>query len=178
MINAQAFGMALFQLSEEEKKVKKVYDQSHDFLKLARNFKDGSLAALLNAYTLTKKEKLKLIDKLFKNHFCDLFVDFLKTIVLKGYFNLVEQALKYFFDCVENEKHVQFIRIITAFELSAAQLKRIVAAMEKKLNSKIVYKTEIDKSLISGIRIESSAQLFEKNIRDQLSRLMEQFKGN
>lgn len=175
MINAQAFGTALFQLSEEQKQVKKIYEECHFFLKLMRNFKDGSLSFLLNSYTLTKPDKIRLVDKLFKNHFCQVFVDFLKVIILKGYFTLVEQAIKYFFDNVESQKHIQFIKIITAFELSSKQLNKIIAIMEKRFKTKVVYKTEIDRSLISGIRIESSSHLFEKNVRDELKRIMAYF---
>ena len=66
---------------------------------------------------------------------------------------------------------VKEVTVISASELSQAQIDKIASAMEKRLNQKVRLTTQIDDSLIAGIIIKYDDVVIDGSSRGQLSRL-------
>lgn len=61
--------------------------------------------------------------------------------------------------------------LISASQLSSAQLEKISKAIEKKLNRKINLNTSIDSSLLSGFIVRAGDFVIDNSIKAQLTRL-------
>jgi F-type H+-transporting ATPase subunit delta len=61
--------------------------------------------------------------------------------------------------------------VISAFELSAAQLADVVQRLEKKTGRKVRAKVQLDKELIGGIKVVLGDKVIDGSARGQLSAL-------
>jgi F-type H+-transporting ATPase subunit delta len=61
--------------------------------------------------------------------------------------------------------------IVSAFELSAAQVKDLVAGLEKKFGLKLKARVAVDASLIGGVRVAVGDQVLDTSVRAQLARM-------
>jgi F-type H+-transporting ATPase subunit delta len=61
--------------------------------------------------------------------------------------------------------------IVSAFELSDAQVKDLVATLEKKFSRKLNPTVEVDNSLIGGVRIVVGDEVLDTSVRAKLQRM-------
>jgi len=61
--------------------------------------------------------------------------------------------------------------IASAFELSDAQLKDLVSALETKFGLKLIPEVTIDTSLIGGVRVTVGDQVLDTSVQAQLARM-------
>ena len=76
------------------------------------------------------------------------------------------------FEALRNEREgVVEAEVVSAFELSAAQLADLVQRLEKKTGSKVRAKVQLDKELIGGIKIVLGDKVIDGSARAQLGAL-------
>ena len=63
------------------------------------------------------------------------------------------------------------VDVISAGELSEAQLEKIGAAMEKRLSRKVKLNCKIDKSVMAGVIIQAGDMVIDGSVRGRLERL-------
>ncbi len=63
------------------------------------------------------------------------------------------------------------VKVISAYELTAAQQNTITVAMTKRLGTKVDLALEVDKDLIGGVVIRSGDTVIDASIRGRLSQL-------
>lgn len=59
-------------------------------------------------------------------------------------------------------------RIVSAFELNAEQLKKLIAMLEKKFKHEINAKVSVDPELIGGIKVEIGDEILDTSVRGKL----------
>ena len=64
--------------------------------------------------------------------------------------------------------------ITSAFELSEAQVKELVAALEQKFGLKLKPSVTVDQSLIGGVRVAVGDQVLDTSVQAQLARMRDQ----
>ena len=63
------------------------------------------------------------------------------------------------------------VDVISASQLSEAQLEKIVGAMEKRLSRKVKLNCKIDKSVMAGVIIRAGDMVIDGSVRGRLDRL-------
>jgi F-type H+-transporting ATPase subunit delta len=61
--------------------------------------------------------------------------------------------------------------ITSAFELSDAQVKELIATLEKKFGRKLNPSVAIDKGLIGGVRVVVGDEVLDTSVRAKLQRM-------
>jgi len=61
--------------------------------------------------------------------------------------------------------------IVSAFELSSAQLTELVATLEKKFGRKLNPSVTVDSGLIGGVRVVVGDEVFDTSVRAKLQQL-------
>ncbi len=61
--------------------------------------------------------------------------------------------------------------VVSAFELDAGQIKRIEAALERRLQREVRVSTTVDRGLIGGVFIRAGDLVIDASVRGQLARL-------
>jgi F-type H+-transporting ATPase subunit delta len=83
---------------------------------------------------------------------------------------------KNFKELVAKEKNLKNITVASSYRIDKEQLKQIEAALEKRMKAEVSVVTEIDKSLIGGLKISYDDQVIDLSIKNKLEKLKTQLR--
>jgi F-type H+-transporting ATPase subunit delta len=76
------------------------------------------------------------------------------------------------FEALKNRRAgVAVAEVASAFELSEAQVKELVGALEKKFGLKLIARVTVDQSLIGGVRVVVGDKVLDTSVQAQLVRM-------
>jgi F-type H+-transporting ATPase subunit delta len=97
--------------------------------------------------------------------------NFVRVLAEAGRLGLLPE-IKTQFEALRNQREgVVEAEVVSAFELSAAQLADVVQRLEKKTGRKVRTRVQVDKSLIAGVRVVLGDQVIDGSARAQLGAL-------
>jgi len=97
--------------------------------------------------------------------------NFVRVLAEAGRLGLLPE-IRTQFEALRNEREsVVEVEVVSAFELSAAQLADVVQRLEKKTGRKVRAKVQLDKELIGGIKVVLGDKVIDGSARAQLSAL-------
>ena len=97
--------------------------------------------------------------------------NFVRVLAEAGRLGLLPE-IKTQFEALRNQREgVVEAEVVSAFELSAAQLADVVQRLEKKTGRKVRAKVQLDKELIGGIKVVLGDKVIDGSARAQLSAL-------
>lgn len=153
------YGEALFEAALEES----CLDRVHGDARLLEGVfaENPDLGKVLDAPTVSKAEKNRLLDTIFEGQLHELSLNFLHVLSDKGRFGFLQDALRAFEKRYRQEKGIVIAWAVTAVppsDLLADRLReRLVAATGKQIE----LVREVDPSVQGGVRItlETGEQL-------------------
>ena len=151
---------------EEITGLKEVLNSNPDFNKL------------MNHPKVTREEKVKVVEDVFKKKASDELTGFLILIVNNGRYSELESVIDYFIAKVKEYKKIGVAYVSTPFPLTDIQK----ADIEKKLLNTTEYvKMEmnysIDESLIGGMTIRIKDRVIDSSIKSKLNLLKKDLLG-
>lgn len=164
---SKTYGDALFKLALEENTIDATAEEAKAVLDaFAEN---EELSKLLNHPKVTREEKIKVIENIFKKDFSDNMVGFLVIIVQKGRYNEIPAIFTYFLEQVMEYKNIGTAKVTSAVALTAEQK----AAVEKRLLEVTKYVEfnmdyKVDPALIGGMVIRIGDRVVDSSIRTQI----------
>ncbi|ADN68829.1 ATP synthase F1 subunit delta [Mycoplasmopsis fermentans] len=168
--NPEGYALALFELTKEEKDMKAINEVVVSLYNTV--VESDKLVMILNDQALEKNKKFDYIDKIFKNiSSSKLIVNFLKVLVERNAATLLRRSLEHYLKLSNEFLNIRFALITSAFEISEDKLKKIKQKLEKKYNTEIILKHQIDESLISGFKIKMDSLVIEQNFKKDLQEL-------
>jgi F-type H+-transporting ATPase subunit delta len=97
--------------------------------------------------------------------------NFVRVLAQYGRLELLPE-IRVQFDALRNEREgVVEAEVVSAFELSEAQLGDLVQRLEKKTGRKVKAKVQIDKDLIGGVKVVLGDKVIDGSARAQLGAL-------
>ena len=165
-----SYTKALIVLSKEENIKEEFSSNVNDFLILLETNQEFKKFIRNNIYTFD--EKLEVID-ILKEDFQEYFLNFIKVIIKnKDQKSLVAILEKY---KIEKEKEQNIVRgtITTSYEISEKQKEALEIKFSKMFDKNIFLTTKIDKTLISGIRVQIQDKIFNYSVKEELNQIKE-----
>ena len=89
---------------------------------------------------------------------------------------LLTDISKHFKELVAKEKNLKNITVASSYRIDKEQLKQIEAALKKRMKAEVSIVTEIDKSLIGGLKISYDDQVIDLSIKNKLEKLKTQLR--
>ncbi len=89
---------------------------------------------------------------------------------------LLTDISKNFKELVAKEKNLKNITVASSYRIDKEQLKQIEAALKKRMKAEVSVVTEIDKSLIGGLKISYDDQVIDLSIKNKLEKLKTQLR--
>ena len=89
---------------------------------------------------------------------------------------LLNDISKNFKELVAKEKNLKNITVASSYRIDKEQLKQIEAALKKRMKAEVSIVTEIDKSLIGGLKISYDDQVIDLSIKNKLEKLKTQLR--
>jgi F-type H+-transporting ATPase subunit delta len=163
------YAKALLSSAKEAKVEEKVYSE---MTTLESAFAQIQLLkqAMTNP-TLTKEEKIKLINSIFNNKASKLTQAFITLVVensREDYFYRI--ALSYQ-ELYRKEKNIVVTHLTTAIELNESLKKKIISSVEEQEKSKVELREEINPDIIGGYILDIDGKRLDASIIRQLSKL-------
>ncbi|MBB5390130.1 MULTISPECIES: F0F1 ATP synthase subunit delta [unclassified Herbaspirillum] len=97
--------------------------------------------------------------------------NFVKTLADNGRLTLLPQIAEQFHALKNAQEGSADAHIVSAFEMSDAQVKDVIATLEKKFGRKLNPSVEVDSSLIGGVRVVVGDEVFDTSVRAKLQQL-------
>ena len=168
--SSKRYALALFELSDESKKLEEVEEQVTALLKLVSDSKDFS--NLIKDPTTNQDDLIKVITKISDNFKLDnLIKNFLIFLVNKRRFFYVEQIMKSFVEICSEKRGELKAELKSAKELSSDEINKITDELTKNFSSKIKLNYKYDKSLIGGLIVQVGSTMVDTSIKNKLQQI-------
>lgn len=163
----KTYGDALFELALENHKIDLYFEESKEVLAVLNS--NEELLKLLNHPKISKEEKEKVIENVFKGRISDDLTGFFVLIVKKDRQGMIKEILSYFISKIKEYKKIGIAYVTTAIELSDAY--------KKQVESKLIATTEyvefemnynVDSSIVGGMIIRIGDRVVDSSIRTKI----------
>lgn len=165
---ARPYARAAFEFSSEKKIIPKWKKMLVLCSLLSQN---KTINNLIISNTVSRPFLLNYIKKIFINEIDQNFENFINIILINKRFHLFPYILNNFINLCNKFNNIKNIEIISANELNNYQIKKIKIFLEKKLLSKVNLNFKIDKSLISGLKINLNNIIIDGSIQNRIFKL-------
>jgi F-type H+-transporting ATPase subunit delta len=163
------YAKALLSSAKEAKVEEKVYSE---MTTLESAFAQIQLLkqAMTNP-TLTKEDKIKLLNSVFNNKASKLTQGFITLVVENGREDYFHRIALSFQELYRKDKNVVVTHLTTAIELDEPLKKKIINSVEEQENSKVELRTEVNPDIIGGYILDIDGKRLDASIIRQLSKL-------
>jgi F-type H+-transporting ATPase subunit delta len=97
--------------------------------------------------------------------------NFVAMLVENGRLTLLPEIGAQFHDLKNAQEGAADAEIASAFELSDAQVKDLVATLESKFGRKLKPSVKVDHSLIGGVRVTVGDEVLDSSVRAKLQKM-------
>ena len=170
---SKTYGEALFELAVEENKIDSFLEEVIAVQKALQD--NPELYKLLNHPKISKEEKTKVMENIFKGRISDEVTGFLTLIISKERSKELDAILQYFIQRVKEEKGIGTAYVSTAVplnEIQKAQVEEKLLATTSYQKMEMIY--TVDKSLIGGMVIRIKDRVVDSSIKTKLSEIKKQ----
>lgn len=164
---SNTYGEALFELALETKKIDEITEEVA-FVRAAFA-ENAELSELLNHPKLSREEKIKVVENIFKGRISDEVTGILVLVVEKGRNSELDKIFDFYMDRVREYKNIGVAYVTTPSKLEPAQKERIVLKLKEttSYNSFEMHYSE-DPSLIGGIVIRIGDRVMDGSLKTKL----------
>ncbi len=165
------YAKAIYELAQESKKTKTF---SECFMTVSETaIKNEQFMEILTSPVITKKEKKEIIKKVYASLDAD-FVNFLYVIIDHNRFSIFKEIYDDYENLILTDKNIIKAQVFSVNELSDAQMKEVIKALEQRYkDKKIEAENIINPELIGGIRVLVNNESYDLSIKTNISKLKE-----
>ena len=121
--------------------------------------------------TLTKEEKIKLINSVFNNKASKLTQSFITLVVNNSREDYLHRIALSYQELYRKDKNIVVTHLTTAIESDEKIKSQIIKSVEKQENSKVELRTSINPEIIGGYILDVDGKRLDASIIRQLSKL-------
>lgn len=166
------YATALYEAAVETKSLDKVYEELTEVSSLYEEVKD--LKVLLEHPGLSKLEKKKALDGIFKDKISDMMLHFLYILVDKGREKHLGEMKAAFEEYYLEAKDRTKVEVITAVPLSEEQKEALKKVLAQNLNQQIELIHHVEKDVLGGMLLKLKGQVMDGTVPGMLRKLEQQ----
>jgi len=169
----KTYGDALFELALEKGQTDAYLEECQCILEILKE--NDELMKLLTHPKISKEEKEKVVENVFKGRVSDDITGFLVLILKKDRQTMIPEILTYFVDRVKEYKKIGVAYVTTAVPLDEAKKKSVV----DKLIATTDYVTfemnySVDKDIIGGMIIRIGDRVVDSSIKSKIESMAQE----
>jgi len=167
------YASALFSAAKDGSRLTEVHEELADFVAATRDVPE--LRALLENPEIDHRTKQAALGELLAGGE-EIVRNFLLLLIEKGRAAQLEEITREFEALVAAEEKRLAVELTTAYELSDADAKQIVAQIEKQSGRHVEATRSVDPDLIGGFVLRAGSMLVDASVRGRLERLRQDLK--
>lgn len=163
------YAKALFDLAIESNKIDEFENQVrivYEILKTEKEFMQ-----ILQHPQIEVDEKIKILQKAFKSNILNEIMGLLTLIIQKNRQEHLLEVLNIFLDEVKKYKGIVTATVISAVPLNNEQINMIKVKLISNLKKQIQIETQVDPSIIGGLKIRVGDSILDASIEGKLHSL-------
>ena len=166
------YGKAIYDLSCEEKLSDVILG---DFNLVSELLSDNpEYSKLLDTPTISKEEKCKLLDEVFKNNVHEYSLNFLKILSEKKSVYRFEKCKNVFVKSYNKDNNIEIVIAVTAKPLNEELEAKLVSKLHNMTGKNIVLKNDVDPSCLGGMIIRFENSQIDGSLKTKLENLKKQ----
>ncbi len=174
---SERYALALFELANENSEVEVIEKNILFLLETCKNNLD--LMNFLKNPTYQQDVQSKIFEKMSKiMGFNKTLNNFLQLIINKRRIYFLDRILEKFIKLSSKRKGKIEAILITSKDLSQEEKNDINLEISKAIKSKVDFTYKIDKSLISGVKIQVGSLLIDTSVSNKLKRIKQSMVEN
>lgn len=173
---AKKYAAAMFELAQEENKLKKYGEQLEEIRQLFAS--QPMLKAYMGNPQIQSAEKKELLNKVFGDDVEKSVRNFMLLLVDKHRITLIEEIVGKYQALSNEAQNIIIAHVTTAVALTEQQEKALTAKLEAITDKHITLKTHIDTSIIGGIVVKMGDKLIDGSVTSKIKSLEKQLMAN
>lgn len=170
---SKTYGEALFEVAMEEQKADIFLKEAQDILTTLEQ--NPELDKLMKHPKISKQEKEKVFEAIFKNQISEEMLGFIKLVVNKERYNELPKIFRYLVDRIKEEKKIGVAYVTTAVELSEEQKQSVKTRLLQTTQYKeMEMNYSVDEALIGGMVIRIKDRVVDSSVRTKLEEMKKQ----
>ncbi len=173
---ASVYANSLFEVSLEEKVDNQIREEITDICNAFE--RDSELVKVLDAPMITKEEKEKLLDTLFKDKVNKYLLNFLKIMTDRKAVMYIRESFDEYVEAYNRHYNIEKIVATTAIEMPQELKDKLINKLQKVTGKTVILDTKVDKNVLGGIvlkyndaQLDDSIAMKLKNMKEELSKI-------
>jgi len=172
---AREYGDGLYMLAVEEKQeeawldelkvLKQCFKQEPDFVRLLGNL------------SLSKEERLGILDNAFRGHVQPYVLNFLKILCERGALNDFGGCVNRFQELFDHDHNVIQAVVTTGSPMTEDQRKRMLAKLTGMTAKRVTMVEHVDPALLGGVVLEMDGKRYDNSVAHRLETMRRAISG-
>ena len=163
---ANAYGGALYDLAKDENLTVQLGDELNA---LDQAFaQEPAFVGLLSSASLTKPERVQVIEDSFRSNFHPYVLNFLKILTEKGYIRHFSGCCKVYRDRYNVDNGILPVTAVTAIPLSDDLRKKLADKLATITGQKIELTCKVDPNCLGGVRLDYDGKRLDDTVSHRL----------
>ncbi|MBR0229560.1 MAG: ATP synthase F1 subunit delta, partial [Clostridia bacterium] len=142
---------------EEVQAIQKAFRENEAFLHLLGNM------------TMSKEERVRIVDETFRGQIHEYTLNFLKILVERGAIHAFSECAAAYQESYFRNHQVAVAEVTTAGALNEEQRARLMKKLKKLTGKEIVVKEKIDPSVLGGVLLQMDGKRYDNTVRHRLA---------
>ncbi|MBQ6961793.1 MAG: ATP synthase F1 subunit delta [Clostridia bacterium] len=161
------YGEGLYALCAEEKLDRAVLEEVQAIQKAFRE--NEAFLHLLGNMTMSKEERVRIVDETFRGQIHEYTLNFLKILVERGAIHAFSECAAAYQESYFRNHQVAVAEVTTAGALNEEQRARLMKKLKKLTGKEIVVKEKIDPSVLGGVLLQMDGKRYDNTVRHRLA---------
>lgn len=163
------YARALFDIAVEENRIEDIGEEIEaivSIIKSEKSFYDFFVTPLVS-----KQEKIELVDKAFGGKVSKTAENFLKVLIENGRTGAIEATSTTYHKLKLDYFNMVEATAYTVVPMTDPQQQKLIEKLEKETGKKIIFKNEIDQSILGGMMIKIGEKEIDGTVLNRLKNL-------
>ncbi|PWL57215.1 MAG: F0F1 ATP synthase subunit delta [Oscillospiraceae bacterium] len=168
-IVAQRYAASLFEVGVEQNCLDSFLEEMTALNEVFTQ--NEELVKLLHTPTVSKEEKLELVENIFGGKVSQYVLNFLKIMTEKGRMDQIFGVYNQFKLLYNEEKNIQEITAVTAIPLQGPLFDKLKEKLEQVTGKQVILTNQVDPSILGGVIIRMQDDQVDASVKTRLEDL-------
>jgi F-type H+-transporting ATPase subunit delta len=163
------YTQALFKVVVKENDINQVSDRLHNIRSILKSIPE--LKQLLITRRVQVQDKMNILKNILGDKISNIVMDLMVLLMENGHMMLFGEVVKRFDYLLDKESKLVKVHITSSSILSDDEVERISLKIENNIQKEVEVKTEIDSSIMGGIKLRVGNTLIDGSIHSRLQKM-------
>ena len=169
------YGEGLYALCAEEGIAQPVLEEMKCLSEAFRQNPD--LTRLLSNMTLSKQERVGIVDQFFRGQVNPYVLNFLKILVERGGIFAFRECVKAYQENYNRDHQVLEAEVTTARPLDGDQRERLMGKLRQMTGKEVILREKVDETVMGGVLLQMDGKRYDNTVRHRLDAIRQAMLG-